>query len=184
MRVISGLRKGHKLKVPRGIDVRPTEDRVKESLFNILGKIDEESIVLDAFAGSGSIGIEFLSRGAKFCYFVDNSQESIKAIKENLSHTKFEEKALIHRKNILKMIKEFRRSKVKFDYIFLDPPFGKVNLINDTLGEINNSEILKENGLIIIEHENQLELGDEILNFKKIDYRVYGNKAISFYRNI
>ncbi len=184
MRVISGSRRGHKLKVPKGTDVRPTEDRVKESLFNILNKIDEEALVLDGFAGSGSIGIEFLSRGAKFCYFVDNSLESMKAIKDNLKHTKFEDKALIHRKNILRIVKDLGRQNIKIDYIFLDPPFRKLNLIKNTLEEINNSNVLKEDGLIIIEHEKELELEDEIYNFKKTDYRVYGNKAITFYENI
>ena len=72
MRVISGLRKGHKLKAPKGVMVRPTEDKVKESIFNILGAISEESVILDAFGGSGGIGIEFLSRGAKTCYFVES----------------------------------------------------------------------------------------------------------------
>ncbi len=95
MRVISGDKKGFKLKAPKGMDTRPTEDRIKESLFNILGPINENSIVLDLFSGSGSIGIEFLSRGgAKFVYFIDNSNLSISTIKENIAHTDFEKKNL------------------------------------------------------------------------------------------
>ena len=82
MRVISGLKRGHKLKAPKGLEVRPTEDKIKESLFNILGYIDKDSLVLDLFGGSGSIGIEFLSRGARVCYFVDISSNSISYIKE------------------------------------------------------------------------------------------------------
>ena len=84
MRVISGSRKGHKLKSPKGENTRPTEDRIKESIFNILGNIKNNSLVLDLFAGTGSIGIEFLSRGAESCYFIDLSNDSIKIIKENL----------------------------------------------------------------------------------------------------
>lgn len=184
MRVISGLRKGHKLKTPKGTGVRPTEDRVKESLFNILNNIDENSIILDGFAGSGSIGIEFLSRGAKLCYFVDRSSESIKIINENLAHTKLLEQGIVSKKDILILIKDFGKSNIQFDYIYLDPPFRKLNLINNVLHEININNILKNNGMIILEHEKELELEDKAYNFEKTDYRGYGSKSITFYRRI
>ena len=83
MRVITGICRGHKLKAPKGLNTRPTSDKVKESIFNILGYIDEDSVVLDLFSGSGAVGIEFLSRGAKTCYFIDDNINSIKTIKEN-----------------------------------------------------------------------------------------------------
>lgn len=95
MRVISGERKGHNLVAPKGRNVRPTEDRVKESLFNIISPIVPGSIILDLFAGTGSIGIEFLSRGASFGFFVDKSVDSITSIKRNLEHTKYEGKSEI-----------------------------------------------------------------------------------------
>lgn len=182
MRVISGLRKGHKLKSPKGSDVRPTEDRVKESLFNILNKIDEEAIILDGFAGSGSVGIEFLSRGAKVCYFVDKSRESIKLVEENLIHTKFTDQARVLRKDLLLLIADFKVDNIKFDYIYLDPPFNQLNLIRDVLKEISINDILNIDGKIIIEHEKGLELEDEIYNLEKTDYRKYGSKAVTFYR--
>lgn len=183
MRVISGLRKGHKLKSPKGSDVRPTEDRVKESLFNILNKIDENAIILDGFAGSGSVGIEFLSRGAKLCYFVDKSRESIKLVEENLIHTKFTDQARVLRKDLLLLIKDFKNDNMKFDYIYLDPPFNQLNLIRDVLKEISINDILNIDGKIIIEHEKGLELEDELYNFEKNDYRKYGSKAVTFYRS-
>lgn len=182
MRVISGLRKGHKLKSPKGSDVRPTEDRVKESLFNILNKIDEEAIILDGFAGSGSVGIEFLSRGAKVCYFVDKSRESIKLVEENLIHTKFTDQARVLRKDLLLLIADFKVDNIKFDYIYLDPPFNQLNLIRDVLREISINDILDIDGKIIIEHEKGLVLEDEIYNLEKTDYRKYGSKAVTFYR--
>lgn len=184
MRVISGLRKGHKLKAPKGTDVRPTEGRVKESLFNILNKIDENAIVLDGFAGSGSIGIEFLSRGAKFAYFVDKSGESIKSIRENLKHTKFLDQSNVVKKDLLLVIKDLARDHIQFDYIYLDPPFRELNLINRVLQEICQYEILKQDGMIIIEHEKELSLEDKIGNFEKTDYRKYGSKSITYYRII
>lgn len=182
MRVISGLRRGHKLKAPKGKDVRPTEGRVKESLFNILGNIDSNAIILDGFAGTGSIGIEFLSRGAKLCYFVDRSEESIKIIKENLSHTKFTEESIVEKKDLLLLIKDLGRDKIKFDYIYLDPPFNQLNLVEKVLNQISVSNILSDKGKIIIEHEKELELGDKAYNFEKTDYRSYGSKSMTYYR--
>ena len=184
MRVISGLRKGHKLKTPKGREVRPTEDRVKESLFNILNNIDEDSIILDGFAGSGSIGIEFLSRGAKLSYFVDKSAESIKSIEENLTHTKLKDNSIVIKKDLLLVIKDLKRDEIKFDYIYLDPPFNQLNLIKNVLNEININDILKINGKIIIEHEKELELEEDLYNFTQTDYRKYGSKAVTFYEKV
>lgn len=184
MRVISGLRKGHKLKTPKGSDVRPTEDRVKESLFNILNKIDGDSIILDGFAGSGSIGIEFLSRGAKLAYFVDRSAESIKSIEENLSHTKFKDQSKVIKKDLLIEIKAFKKDNIKFDYIYLDPPFNQLNLVQKVLNELSINDILNSNGEIIIEHEKELELEERLYNFEKVDYRKYGSKIVDFYKKV
>lgn len=181
MRVISGLRKGHKLKAPKGMNIRPTEDRIKESLFNILGNIDEGSIVLDGFGGTGSIGIEFLSRGAKFCYFIDNSLESIDVIKENLKHTKFLEQSKVLKNDVFLGIKSLGMKSIAFDYIYFDPPFRQEGLIRKLLEEISIDKVLQEHGMIIIEHEKELELEDKIFDFTKIDYRKYGSKSLSFY---
>ena len=181
MRVISGTKKGYKLKGPKGKDTRPTEDRVKESLFNILGYIHGESIVLYLFAGSGSIGIEFLSRGSKKAYFIDRSYLSVKTIKENLGHTGLVEKSRVIKNDAIKSIKLLGNENIKFNYIFVDPPYGK-NLIIDVLENLWEQGILAEDGTIIIEHEKGLELEDNIFDFKKIDSRNYGSKSLSFYR--
>ncbi|MCF6466418.1 16S rRNA (guanine(966)-N(2))-methyltransferase RsmD [Clostridium sp. Cult2] len=180
MRVISGTKKGYKLKGPKGKDTRPTEDRVKESLFNILRNIDAESRVLDLFAGSGSIGIEFLSRGAKKSYFIDKSYESIKCIKDNLEHLGFIEKAEVIKSDAIKIINMFKRKGIKFNYIFIDPPYGQ-HLILKTLEKICENDILEDIGIVIIEHEKDLILEDNIFNLIKTDYRNYGYKSLSFY---
>lgn len=182
MRVISGSRKGHKLKAPKGMSVRPTEDRIKESLFNILGNIDEDSIILDAFGGSGSIGIEFLSRRAKTCYFVDNSMESINIINENLEHTKLLSKSIVIKSDIFIAIKNFGVKKLIFNYIYLDPPFRQIGLIQKLLELINKEDILAYDGMIIIEHEKELDLEERISGFLKFDFRRYGSKSLSFYK--
>ena len=182
MRVISGLKKGHKLKAPKGLEVRPTEDKIKESLFNILGNIDKDSLVLDLFAGSGSIGIEFLSRGAKTCYFVDISPNSISYIKDNLSHTGLNESANVIKSDSVKAIKQLNNRNLKFDYIYLDPPFKHNELLLKVINTFNNYPILNSDGLIMIEHESELILEDKMFSFKKIDERGYGSKTISFFK--
>lgn len=182
MRVISGKKKGHRLKAPKGKDTRPTEDRIKESLFNILGDIDKDSTVLDLYAGSGSIGIEFLSRGANEAYFVDNSPQSIKAIKENLVHTGLEESANIIKADAKKSINILANKGIFFDYIFMDPPYGR-NLIVKVLEQIWEKGILNGLGIIILEHEKELVLEDKVYGFTKLDHRDYGSKSLTFYIN-
>lgn len=182
MRVISGLAKGHKLKAPKGNTVRPTEDRIKESLFNILGNIKTDSQVLDAFGGSGSIGIEFLSRGAHKSYFVDNYQDSISAIKDNLNHTKLLDSAEIIKSDIFIALNKFKSKKIKFDYIYLDPPFNREGLVDKVFKSIDELQLLNKNGLIIVEHEKDLALIDKMYGFKRVDNRSYGSKCIDFYK--
>lgn len=180
MRVISGKRKGYKLKTPKSNNIRPTEDRIKESLFNILNPITPKSFVLDGFAGTGSIGIEFLSRGADKVYFVDSSKESIDIIKHNLNHTKLN--GIVLNMNIGVAINNFKSKNIYFDYIYLDPPFLNHQLLYNTLELIDREKILKNQGIIIIEHEKKLELEDRLFNLGRYDFRKYGNKLLSFYK--
>ena len=181
MRVITGSARGHVLKAPKGENTRPTSDKVKESLFNIIGYIDEDSVVLDLFSGSGAIGIEFLSRGAKFCYFIDTDSSSIKIIKENLEKTKLSEKSLVYKNDVERAIKTLGNRRIEFDYIFLDPPYNK-ECVTNTLENINTEKLLKKTGEIMVEHETRLELPDSCYGFIKTDYRKYGDTSVSFYK--
>ena len=122
MRIISGNRRGLKLRAPKGMDTRPTEDRVKESVFNILGQNFDGDIVLDLFCGSGANGIEFISRGAEKVYFVDNSKEAIDCVKSNLEKARFLNQAVVIENYMNKAIKNL---DIKFDYIYIDPPFDR-----------------------------------------------------------
>ena len=180
MRVISGSRKGFKLKAPKGLDTRPTQDRIKESLFNIIGNIDKESIVLDLFSGSGVIGIEFLSRGAKKCYFVDNSQDSVRTIYENLAKTKFENKSQVYKNNVFNILKVLGDKKVIFDYIFMDPPYNS-GYENKTLKTICDNNLLSDDGIMIMEHGKVLSFDNIMFCLKKIDERNYGDTKITFF---
>ncbi len=180
MRVITGSARGSVLKAPKGENTRPTSDRVKESLFNIIGYINEEDVVLDLFSGSGGIGIEFLSRGAKSCYFIDEDQNSINVIKANLEKTRLLDRSLIYKNSVDRAIRTLASKNSKFNYIFLDPPYNK-DYVEGTLGNISRENLLSESGKVIIEHESRLELKNSYFDLIKVDCRKYGDTSISFY---
>lgn len=180
MRVISGINKGQRLIAPKGKNTRPTEDRVKESIFNILMPFKSNSIVLDIFSGSGQIGIEFLSRGASKVVFVDYSSESISTIKENLYRTKLEDEAIVIKNTYSKALKYCNEENIVFDYIYMDPPFNETKLFINSLEKISTYKILKDDGILIVEHDKGMELSD-IHDLKLIDNRKYGNVDISIF---
>ena len=123
MRVITGLARGHKLMTPEGVNTRPTTDRIKETLFNILAPYVMDSDFLDLFSGSGAIGIEALSRGARKAVFVEKDPKALAALKWNLSHTKLEQKAEVRSGNVHRVLEELGRDGAQFDLIYLDPPY-------------------------------------------------------------
>ena len=180
--MISGEKKGHRLIARKGRDVRPTENRVKESLFNIISPISSDAVILDLFAGTGGIGIEFLSRGAAFTYFVDRGSESISAIRKNLEHTKFLDKSEVIVLDARVAIKRFAAKETKFDYIYIDPPYNQVDLFHDVLQLISDNGLLKVNGLAIVEHDKKLTLKDAYGDITKFDERSYGSKLMTYYK--
>jgi len=145
LRVISGTHRGRKLKEPAGLEIRPTSDMVKESIFNIIQFDMEGRSVLDLFAGTGQLGIEALSRGAKNAVFVDASAQAVKIIKDNLSTCGFENARVVNADAI-----DSLRRVGEFDIIFLDPPYDTA-LIDSALAKIIEFDILRENGIIICE---------------------------------
>lgn len=150
MRVISGYAKGHKLVAPKGFDTRPTTDRIKESLFNIISNDLNGIYFLDLFSGTGSIGIEALSRGAEKSFFVDYSKECEQIIIKNLKATKMYDKAIVIKDKAVDAIYNIKKKDVKFDIIFMDPPYGGQHIEN-TLKSILHTNILSQDGYIIIE---------------------------------
>ncbi len=142
MRVISGTAKGKKLNSLEGLETRPTLDRVKESIFNILQFDIKDKRVLDLFSGSGALAIEALSRGAKKAVLCDNSYKAIQMINKNLEETKLKDKAEVINKDYLEVIQDLK-SKEKFDIIFLDPPY-KSNYIVESIEKILELDLLKE----------------------------------------
>jgi 16S rRNA (guanine(966)-N(2))-methyltransferase RsmD len=178
LRVIAGIARRTALVAPTGLNTRPTADRAKESLFNIIAPQVKNSRFLDIFCGSGAIGIEALSRGAKEAVFVENAAPALKAVKENLSKTKLQNAEIIEAsaENAIKTLSAAGR---RFDIIFMDPPYDS-QLIVQTFQEIYCAELLAEDGIIIAETENNREIA--VSEFILTSARVYGRTNFLFYK--
>ena len=148
MRVISGLARGHALSAPKGEATRPTADRMKEDIFNIITPLLSGAYFLDLYSGSGSIGIEALSRGADSAVFVDISAEAVSVIKTNLRKTRFEAKAEILHMSTANALKQLAAKNKKFSIIFMDPPYESRELFENLTF---SGELLESNGIIIVE---------------------------------
>ncbi len=149
MRIIAGTRRSLPLKTVAGVETRPTTDRIKETLFNILQDRIYGSIFLDLFAGSGQIGLEALSRGASFACFVENGREQGRCIEENIRFTKFTEQSKLLNTDVIRGLHQLE-GKRSFDLIFMDPPYGK-GLETEALSAVKETGVLAEDGLIILE---------------------------------
>lgn len=180
MRVIAGSARRLLLETPPGLDVRPTTDRIKETLFNIINNSLYDAEFLDLFSGSGAIGIEALSRGALSAVFVDNSRISVDYINKNLEHTGLREKAKVINSDCVSAISKLYYEKRQFDIIFMDPPYGKL-LEKNVLEEIKKYNILKPDGFIIVEalSDTDFSYAPE-LSFKITREKLYGSNKHVF----
>lgn len=151
MRVIAGSARSIPLKPVKGDKTRPTTDRIKETLFNILNPYLYDAYVLDLFAGAGGLGIEALSRGAKKAVFVDKSKEAVKIIKENLSKTHFSDDADIYTGDVLDMCATMNIEK-PFDVIIMDPPYGK-GYWKNVLSLLSKTRLVDEHTLVVVEED-------------------------------
>ncbi|MCC8161354.1 MAG: 16S rRNA (guanine(966)-N(2))-methyltransferase RsmD [Oscillospiraceae bacterium] len=179
MRIISGIRRGHKLFEFEGEDVRPTTDRVKESVFNLIQQFLPDAVCLDMFAGSGALSFEAISRGAKKAVCIDVDKRSVDIIKKNADSLCFSDNCDIINMSCFDYI---NKTDEKFDIIFLDPPYNK-NFIEPALGAIVENDALNEGGIIVLESDNTDFRGDfdglEIYRQRK-----YGRTYITIYRKI
>jgi len=180
MRIIAGSSRGRKLISPSDSDVRPTIDRVKESMFNIINPYIRDAVILDLFSGTGNLALEAISRGAEKAYLVDNSRKSLSIIKENIELLKFQEQCTVIENDYISAIKDM---KEKIDIIFLDPPYDE-GFISKSLSIIEQNDILNEDGIIVAEHKNAEEMppGNEYLEI--IKSKKYGIMTITIYRKL
>jgi len=187
MRVISGTAKGRQLKGPPGLGTRPMTDRLKTSLFNILAPYGFEAIrVLDLYAGTGSLGIEMLSRGAAWADFVEQNASVCRIIADNLRTTKLEDRARIHNMPVARYLAMKGGGQVdralQYDIIVLDPPYADPS-IPGTLDSIALSPLLSEDSIVVIGHANRVKLADDYGGgrIQRVRHRAMGDSAFSIY---
>ena len=179
MRIIAGKARGLKLKTIESDSTRPTKDMVREALFSILSQEVIDSTFLDLFAGSGAVGIEALSRGARICYFSDINKECINVIKYNLEKSRFNDYAQIYNKDYKDMLKALS-NKEEFDIIYIDPPYSK-GLGIEAIKLISSYDLLKKNGIIVLETDETEQIPEIIENFEKFKHKKYGRNVLNFY---
>ena len=184
MRIIAGDFKGANLYIPKDKSTRPLKDLTRESIFNLLTHSNKillelkQSNVLDLYAGTGSFGLECISRQAKNVCFVEKSKDAIKILEKNIEKLKVKKKIKIFLSDILKLINRQNIFEIKFDLIFCDPPFGASNIEN-LIELIFNKNLLKKNGIIIL-HRNKTTKEKFPKYFKIVDVRIYGISKIIF----
>lgn len=180
MRIISGTSRGSRLVTLEGTETRPTLDRVKEPLFSIIQMHIKDARVLDLFAGSGALGLEALSRGAKSAVFSDISEKAINVIKQNAEKTKLAEKAVVFKGSYEDILKQMKNENKEFDLIFLDPPY-KSGLLEDAIKKILEYNLLVKEGIIIVETDMESELQKlQNIGLYIKDIRKYGRVILLF----
>jgi 16S rRNA (guanine966-N2)-methyltransferase len=181
LRVISGKLKGKRLFTLKGMDLRPTSDRVKEAIFDILQNSIPGQKVLDLFAGTGAMGIEALSRGAKRALFVEGSRRSLAVLYKNLEACRLQEQAEVLSREVEAGIKILSERGETFDLIFLDPPYGK-GLAREALQALSGRSILTSAEALIVAEHSPAENLEDIPSLERIDQRRYGSTLVSFFR--
>ena len=178
LRVVGGIAKGRRLKALMGLNIRPTSDKVKESIFNILGDKIIDAVFLDLCAGTGGIGIEALSRGAKETVLVENNQKAAKLIKENLLLCNLEKDSKVVCNDAVRFLED---SDKRFDIIFFDPPY-KSDLFEKAMAVFDRKELLNNNGILIIEHNSKTVLPEETNSLILLKKYKYGDTTLSLYK--
>lgn len=179
MRIITGSAKGLLLKAPRGMNTRPTTDRVKESLFSILGDIVVDAKVLDIFAGTGNLGLEALSRGANHAVFVDQSRESIAVIQENALHTRLNDQSTIIKADVVRQLRQLSLTNHSFDLVFCDPPYNK-GYVQQVLEILDSSSLLLPQAIVVIEHSQHETIAPTWNHLEVRRSERYGETLITF----
>jgi 16S rRNA (guanine(966)-N(2))-methyltransferase RsmD len=179
LRIIAGQWKGRRLSSLKGMHTRPTSDRVKESMFNMLQRYISGSVVLDLFAGTGNLGLEALSRGCLRVVFVEKDPRAIDVLNKNRANLECFEQSKVIRDDVFHAIK-YIAGKERFNIIFADPPYSK-GLEVPLLNAIAECDILHEDGIIMLEHAGRECQPDEVNCLKKVQYRRYGDTGISVF---
>lgn len=178
MRVVAGKYKGFNLMAPKGKNTRPTDNIIKEAIFDMLYPIKTNGNALDLFAGSGQMGIEFLSRGLEKVYFNESDRNSFRVLKENIEKIK-DDNYELSKLDFKMALENYKNQGIKFDYIFLDPPYAE-DFIKTSLDLILNYELLNEDGIVITESDRYIEISDTY-DLYLVKEKNYGRKIVEIY---
>ena len=178
MRIIAGNFRGRKLVSPKNSPIRPTSDRVKEALFNMIGPKIPGSRVLDLFAGTGSLGLEAISRGAEYAVFVEKNAVSVKTLNENIWLLNIREDCEIIMADAVDALSRLDAKNITFDIVFVDPPYWE-NLYKKVLSALAGYDIIKNGGLVIFEHPSDIDIDKDKHSFVPIKNKRYGSTSIS-----
>lgn len=181
MRVIAGTAKGHPLVAPGGMNTRPITDKIKGALFNSWQLQIVDSKFLDLFAGSGSMGIEALSRGAEKVIFVEKDRKATDIIKKNLVACKFTSGYEVCKADVFRKIECLKAENEQFDIIYLDPPFTVDEIFIPAMDALSDGKLLSKNGIIVIRTKKEKEMPDEFGKLKKYKFKIYGISGVHFY---
>jgi 16S rRNA (guanine966-N2)-methyltransferase len=179
MRIISGQQKGHRISSGKNAGIRPTSDRVRESIFNVLREEVAGKRILDLFAGAGGLGLEALSRGATSVTFVDASSQSTNVLRKNLEKLKVKDRSSVIRQDGLKALHKLRES---FDIVFADPPYGK-GFAQRIVESIAQSGVLKHGGILVLEHHKKETFSCPENQLSLVKQKRFGDTMISFFLN-
>jgi 16S rRNA (guanine(966)-N(2))-methyltransferase RsmD len=182
MRIIGGIFRSRQLKGRPPEGIRPTSDKLRETLFNILGPVIDGATFLDGFAGMGAIGIEAVSRGAHAVYFVDRSRKACAIIRENLKSLQVTEGVRVIEAPLERALDLLERDGLHFDVVFLDPPYDRDSLYTESLAAFSTRPLLSDNAVLIMEHTKHLELPEITGNLRKYRVLTQGDSTLSFYR--
>jgi 16S rRNA (guanine966-N2)-methyltransferase len=182
LRIIAGRARGHKLIPPATMETRPTLDRVKEAMFSTIQSYIPEGIVVDVFAGTGSLGLEAASRGASEVYLFDKSSVTFPLLKQNVENLKFQDFCFPMNIDAYEGLKKLGGMGKKFDIIFIDPPYCK-EMIPEAMKIVKDNEMLKEDGIIVTKIDTIEEIYEGYDNIKLSKSKKYGNTTVCYYKN-
>jgi 16S rRNA (guanine966-N2)-methyltransferase len=182
MRIIAGKYRSRRLVTPEGTETRPTSDRLRETLFNVVAPSVPDSVWLDLFAGSGAVGIEALSRGAQTVYFVESGSRAARTIRQNLTSLELEEGFEVIEREAATALRMLDSQAVVCDFCFLDPPYRKMGDYEQVLGFLSQSRLVKPESLVIAEHDKHFDPGEVFGSLRRQRVLRQGDAVLSFYR--
>jgi len=181
MRVIAGRYKSRKLSAPAGTDTRPTSDRLRETLFNVVAPSVENSVWIDLFAGTGAIGIEALSRGARMVHFVEFSRKAARTLRDNLESLGIDSGFELHEREVSVALRLLSARAVACDFCYLDPPYRKMGDYEQTLSFLAGADLLAPGGVVIAEHDKHFDPGERFGRLHRRRKLGQGDAVLSFY---